>query len=70
MNPALINVLLHAISYAPMIIDEVEKVLSENWNHPVAQNAVQALGVLSEVVDKVAATKNAPPPSPLDTPAA
>lgn len=62
MNPALINVLLHAISYAPSIIEELESIMTQNWNHPVVQNAVQALNDVNAVVQRASAAQTPPPP--------
>jgi hypothetical protein len=60
MNPlAFVNIALHALSQAPLLITDIETVARANWQHPLVQDAAQGLTMLAKLFEDIAAQHDA-----------
>jgi hypothetical protein len=61
MNPALImglvNLLLHALTAAPHVIDDVRAIVDKHWDHDMVRNAKDGADMLGKLFADVAGSK-------------
>lgn len=63
MNPALLNILLHALGSAPEIISDLGAAFSQNWHIPHVAQARQGVSLLSKLLADLDPQK--PPAQPV-----